>query len=153
MSDKASELEQLSAELHEVYQKEATRQGDVRHAEEYKDLPERIKDFDRALARYIIAREQSLKREHERALEKQAMEVQECVLSECKGAINLDYESIINILLDTLESIADALDNELGDTDPDFPENMTDEEIKEEDPVFWACQKAYETISRLRNAN
>jgi hypothetical protein len=50
-------IEELATELHEVYMKEATRQGDVRHAEDYSELPENIKEFDRALARFILSRE------------------------------------------------------------------------------------------------
>jgi hypothetical protein len=50
-------IEELATELHEVYMKEATRHGDVRHAEDYNDLPENIKEFDRALARFILSRE------------------------------------------------------------------------------------------------
>lgn len=53
-------IEELAAELHEVYMKEATRHGDVRHAEDYNDLPENIKEFDRALARFILSRERLL---------------------------------------------------------------------------------------------
>jgi RNA polymerase-binding transcription factor DksA len=53
-------IEELAASLHEVYMKESTRQGDVRHAEDYNDLPENIKEFDRALARFILSRERLL---------------------------------------------------------------------------------------------
>jgi hypothetical protein len=53
-------IEELATELHEVYMKEATRQGDVRHAEDYSELPENIKEFDRALARFILSRERLL---------------------------------------------------------------------------------------------
>jgi hypothetical protein len=48
------DLEALSARLHEVYQKEAHRRGDVRHAEAYADLSEDTKEWDRVLARWII---------------------------------------------------------------------------------------------------
>ena len=65
------DIEELSAELHEVYMKEAARQGDVRHAEDYNELPERIKEFDRALARHIIAREKAILLAH--AEEKKSM--------------------------------------------------------------------------------
>ena len=34
-----------------------------------------------------------------------------------------------------------ALDIYLGDTDPDFPEDVTDEEIKSEEPVFWVAKE------------
>jgi hypothetical protein len=48
------DLEALSARLHEVYQKEAHRRGDVRHADAYADLSEDTKEWDRVLARWII---------------------------------------------------------------------------------------------------
>jgi hypothetical protein len=100
-------IEELAAELHEVYMKEATRQGDVRHAEDYSELPENIKEFDRALARFILSRERLL------------------------------LEKIGKPLMEA----SDVFDNALGDTDPQFDEEMTDEEIAEEDPMFYACQK------------
>jgi chromosome segregation ATPase len=56
-------LEILSAVLHDLYQQEAKRQGDVRHKDRYEDLPENIKEFDRVLARYILAREAKLQAE------------------------------------------------------------------------------------------
>jgi hypothetical protein len=49
------DLEALSARLHEVYQKEAHRRGDVRHADAYADLPEATKEWDRVLARWVLA--------------------------------------------------------------------------------------------------
>jgi hypothetical protein len=49
-------IERLARDFHEVYQAEAKRQGDVRHHDDYDQLSERIKDFDRALARHVIAR-------------------------------------------------------------------------------------------------
>lgn len=47
-------LEDLSARLHDVYQKEAHRRGDIRHHDDYYDLPDMTKEWDRALARWII---------------------------------------------------------------------------------------------------
>ena len=47
-------IENLAREFHEVYQREAKRQGDVRHKDNYDELPENIKEFDRALARYVL---------------------------------------------------------------------------------------------------
>lgn len=47
------DVETLAAQFHAVYQGEARRQGDVRHAEYYDQLPENTKEFDRVLARYI----------------------------------------------------------------------------------------------------
>ena len=40
-----------------------------------------------------------------------------------------------------IKQIFNALDNALGDTDPDFPENTTDDEIRNEEPVFWAAKE------------
>lgn len=52
--------EALAEIIHAIYQEEARRQGDVRHADTYKDLPENIKEFDRVLADYILQRESGL---------------------------------------------------------------------------------------------
>lgn len=49
------DLETLSAQLHDVYQQEAHRRGDVRHADVYADLSEDTKEWDRVLARWILA--------------------------------------------------------------------------------------------------
>jgi protein associated with RNAse G/E len=49
------DVEILSAKFHEVYMIEARRQGDVRHKDNYSDLPENIKEFDRVLARYVLS--------------------------------------------------------------------------------------------------
>jgi hypothetical protein len=48
-------VEDLASRLHDVYQKEAHRRGDVRHAEKYEDLSEATKEWDRVLARWIMA--------------------------------------------------------------------------------------------------
>lgn len=48
------DLEALSARLHDVYQKEAHRRGDTRHADLYADLSEDTKEWDRVLARWIL---------------------------------------------------------------------------------------------------
>lgn len=49
------DVEALSARLHEIYQAEAHRRGDVRHADAYEDLPNDTKEWDRVLARWILA--------------------------------------------------------------------------------------------------
>lgn len=51
---KQIDIEALSARLHEVYQKEAHRRGDVRHADAYEDLPDLTKEWDRVLARWVL---------------------------------------------------------------------------------------------------
>lgn len=48
------DLEALSARLHDIYQKEAHRRGDIRHADSYADLSEDTKEWDRVLARWIL---------------------------------------------------------------------------------------------------
>lgn len=48
-------VEVLARTLHLIYQEEASRQGDVRHADSYEALPDNIKEFDRVLARFILA--------------------------------------------------------------------------------------------------
>lgn len=53
-------IEELSAILHSIYMKEATRQGDVRHDYDYSKLRESTKEYDRVLARYILERESLL---------------------------------------------------------------------------------------------
>ena len=47
-------VEALSAKLHDIYQLEAKRQGDVRHHDAYADLQESTKEFDRVLARFLL---------------------------------------------------------------------------------------------------
>lgn len=47
-------VEALSERLHEIYQAEAHRRGDVRHADDYDDLPDETKEWDRVLARWIL---------------------------------------------------------------------------------------------------
>jgi len=47
-------IEELAKEFHSVYQQEAKRQGDIRYPDDYEELPENIKEFDRALARHIL---------------------------------------------------------------------------------------------------
>lgn len=49
-----TQVELLSARLHDIYQQEAHRRGDVRHADDYDDLAEETKEWDRVLARWIL---------------------------------------------------------------------------------------------------
>lgn len=63
-ADEARELavEKLAAELHEVYWQQSITQRDMkglvpRHPRDYNELSEDIKDYDRALARYVLQRE------------------------------------------------------------------------------------------------
>jgi hypothetical protein len=42
-----------------------------------------------------------------------------------------------------------ALDRVLGDTDPDLPEDMTDDEIRQEEPDFWAAREIDAILQRL----
>ncbi len=58
-------VEKLSAEFHQIYQDEAKRQGDVRHKDSYAELSENIKEFDRVLARHVLA---LLERERKRVV-------------------------------------------------------------------------------------
>lgn len=48
------DLERLSARLHDIYQKEAHRRGDIRHADAYEELSEATQEWDRVLARWIL---------------------------------------------------------------------------------------------------
>ena len=40
-----------------------------------------------------------------------------------------------------LKEIQSVLDKALGDTDPMISDELSEDEIKEEYPVFWACQQ------------
>lgn len=48
-----------------------------------------------------------------------------------------------------IQKIINTLDHYLGDTDPDFPEDMTDDEIRQEEPVFWATKELSKLIGNL----
>lgn len=49
-----AEIEERSADAHAVYQREAHRRGDVRHADAYADLAEPTKEWDRVLVRWVL---------------------------------------------------------------------------------------------------
>lgn len=53
-ADRVVDLEVLSARLHDIYQVESHRRGDIRHADRYEQLPEMTKEWDRVLARWIL---------------------------------------------------------------------------------------------------
>lgn len=55
MNKLSKEIEKLSSKFHDVYMKEARKQGHVRHKDKYEDLEENIKEYDRVLARYVLA--------------------------------------------------------------------------------------------------
>lgn len=40
-----------------------------------------------------------------------------------------------------VQRVQSTLDDFLGDTDPDLPDDMTDEEVRDESPIFWCCQQ------------
>lgn len=63
MSDQRQKLslEILSAAFHKIYQDEMRRQGRPSvHADSYSDLPEHVKDLDRALARFVLDRDRAI---------------------------------------------------------------------------------------------
>ena len=58
-------IERLAAEVHAVYQAEIKRQGrEERHNDDYQALPEHIKELDRVLVRWHLARLETLKNGH-----------------------------------------------------------------------------------------
>lgn len=40
-----------------------------------------------------------------------------------------------------LSEVTDTLDQQLGDTDPDIPDGLTDEDIRAFYPIFWCCRQ------------
>jgi len=55
---------------------------------------------------------------------------------------------VINIPTKKVEEMFNALDNYLGDTDPFFDDVITDEEIKNEEPVFWVAKELSRYLNR-----
>ena len=49
------DTEARAADFHTVYQVEAHRRGDVRHPDDYAELSEASKEYDRVLARWVAA--------------------------------------------------------------------------------------------------
>jgi len=48
------DIEQLSSRLHDIYQKQANASDVVRHSDNYEELSEHTKEYDRVLARWIV---------------------------------------------------------------------------------------------------
>lgn len=49
-----TEREKLASQLHDIYIKEADKQGNTRNARRYEDLTENVKEYDRVLADFIL---------------------------------------------------------------------------------------------------
>ena len=101
-------IEALARQFHTVYQEEAKRQGDVRHHDDYDQLPENIKDFDRALARYVLTTfatelKAEVLEEVERGLPKEAEIIQTC------SDWNAGYETGFNEALRDIRSLLQIL--------------------------------------------
>ena len=62
-----------------------------------------------------------------------------------------DLEAVI-VPTDKLQKIFAALDESLGDTDPDILEDATDDEIRDEEPVFWAAREIAKIIYNKKRA-
>lgn len=54
MSEIDKTIEGLASHFHDIYQREAKRQGNKRHEDKYENLSENIKEFDRVLAREVL---------------------------------------------------------------------------------------------------
>lgn len=51
-----------------------------------------------------------------------------------------------------LDEVFDVLDEEIGDTDPPIDDTWTDDEIREEYPLFWAIRRVNEVRDTLKNS-
>jgi len=47
-------IEPLASKIHQIYQQESKRQNNVKYPDNYYELPEHIKDYDRVIARFIL---------------------------------------------------------------------------------------------------
>ena len=47
---------------------------------------------------------------------------------------------------DKLHKIVHVLDDYLGDSDPQLEDDMTDEDIKQEYPIFWATKELFSIL-------
>jgi len=48
-----------------------------------------------------------------------------------------------------LMSILTVISDHIGDTDPDIPEDFTEDDIRLQFPLVWACRRLSELIRRL----
>ena len=55
---------------------------------------------------------------------------------ETKLALELERKRVRKLLIPIHSAISEAI----GDTDPYVPEEMTDEEVRDEEPLLWAAQ-------------
>ena len=63
VNSKTKALEELAAKVHGVYQEEAKRQGlPIEYSDDYNNLSETTKDFDRAIAKFIIQQDKELRK-------------------------------------------------------------------------------------------
>ena len=53
-NEEVAAKEELAKRIHAVYQEVAGRLGDKRWTDDYDSLPEHIKEYDRAIARFIL---------------------------------------------------------------------------------------------------
>lgn len=58
---------------------------------------------------------------------------------------------MINIPEKKVKEMFKALDNFLGDTDPFFDDDITDEEIRNEEPVFWVAKELSKYLNEEKN--
>ena len=58
-------------------------------------------------------------------------------------------EGMMPIHKERLSRILHTLDNYLGDTDPDIPEDWTDDDIRQEEPLIWIHQQLVELFVEI----
>lgn len=158
----ACDVEALSAKFHDIYQQEAKRQGDVRHKDAYADLAENIKEFDRILARYVLAQ---LRLERAAALREAKTDIEEeyddLARREVSATINapdmrrmMQGLGIARNIVDAL--ISDSDRSELDAHDAEFGEkllNMADVGCHAKHPAA-NCKvcSAWELVRKLRGS-
>ena len=67
-------------------------------------------------------------------------------IATCREALAQKDEQEPSAWKRRLVEIHDTLSYELGDTDPHIEDDMTDEEVREEMPVFWAAKEVAKLI-------